>query len=115
MASLADEVALLRLRLGLRDLLIILGLFIPPVTLLWQVVLPLCKPALGVAGVLGFIMIWDQYLLPLITAKDPTDYTVTVALAPPGVRSTAAPLVTAPGDRPAPTALSVSCPRVPVT
>ena len=49
--------------------------------MLWQVILPLCKPALGVAGVLGFIMIWDQYLLPLIAAKDPTDYTVTVALA----------------------------------
>lgn len=49
--------------------------------LLWQVILPLCKPALGVAGVLGFIMIWDQYLLPLIAAKDPTDYTVTVALS----------------------------------
>ena len=49
--------------------------------LLWQIVLPLCKPALGVAGVLGFIMIWDQYLLPLIAAKDPTDYTVTVALS----------------------------------
>ncbi|BBC30275.1 Sugar ABC transporter permease [Streptomyces graminofaciens] len=49
--------------------------------MLWQVVLPLCRPALGVAGVLGFIMIWDQYLLPLIAAKDPTDYTVTVALS----------------------------------
>jgi len=49
--------------------------------MLWQIVLPLCRPALGVAGVLGFIMIWDQYLLPLIAAKDPTDYTVTVALA----------------------------------
>ncbi|MGI5452566.1 carbohydrate ABC transporter permease [Streptomyces sp. CA-249302] len=49
--------------------------------LLWQIILPLCRPALGVAGVLGFIMIWDQYLLPLIAAKDPTDYTVTVALA----------------------------------
>ncbi|MGN9758639.1 carbohydrate ABC transporter permease [Streptomyces sp. SD31] len=49
--------------------------------MLWQVILPLCKPALGVAGVLGFIMIWDQYLLPLIAAKDPTDYTVTVALS----------------------------------
>lgn len=49
--------------------------------MLWQIVLPLCKPALGVAGVLGFIMIWDQYLLPLIAAKDPTDYTVTVALS----------------------------------
>jgi multiple sugar transport system permease protein len=49
--------------------------------MLWQIVLPLCKPALGVAGVLGFIMIWDQYLLPLIASKDPTDYTVTVALS----------------------------------
>ncbi|MFF4629559.1 carbohydrate ABC transporter permease [Streptomyces griseorubiginosus] len=49
--------------------------------MLGQIVLPLCRPALGVAGVLGFIMIWDQYLLPLIAAKDPTDYTVTVALA----------------------------------
>ncbi|EDY60511.1 MULTISPECIES: carbohydrate ABC transporter permease [Streptomyces] len=49
--------------------------------MLWQIILPLCRPALGVAGVLGFIMIWDQYLLPLIAAKDPTDYTVTVALA----------------------------------
>ncbi|KJK37477.1 sugar ABC transporter permease [Streptomyces variegatus] len=49
--------------------------------MLWQIILPLCKPALGVAGVLGFIMIWDQYLLPLIAAKDPTDYTVTVALS----------------------------------
>ncbi|MGW0869610.1 carbohydrate ABC transporter permease [Streptomyces sp. NPDC002740] len=49
--------------------------------MLWQIVLPLCKPALGVAGVLGFVMIWDQYLLPLIAAKDPTDYTVTVALS----------------------------------
>lgn len=49
--------------------------------MLWQIVLPLCKTALGVAGVLGYIMIWDQYLLPLIAAKDPTDYTVTVALS----------------------------------
>jgi multiple sugar transport system permease protein len=49
--------------------------------MLWQIVLPLCKPALGVAGVLGFIMIWDQYLLPLIASNDPTDYTVTVALS----------------------------------
>jgi multiple sugar transport system permease protein len=49
--------------------------------LLWQIVLPLCRPALGVAGVLGFIMIWDQYLLPLIAAEDPSDYTVTVALS----------------------------------
>lgn len=46
-----------------------------------QVVLPLCRPALGVITVFGFIMIWDQYLLPLIVANDPSDYTLSVALS----------------------------------
>ncbi len=27
------------------------------------------------------MMIWDQYLLPLIAANDPSDYTLTVALS----------------------------------
>jgi multiple sugar transport system permease protein len=31
----------------------------------WSVVLPTVTPALGVIGVFGFTMIWDQYLLPL--------------------------------------------------
>jgi multiple sugar transport system permease protein len=45
-----------------------------------QIVLPLCRPALGVVAVFGFNMIWEQYLLPLIVAADPSDYTLTVAL-----------------------------------
>ncbi|CAL9585925.1 Diacetylchitobiose uptake system permease protein DasC [Actinosynnema sp. ALI-1.44] len=45
-----------------------------------QIILPLCKPALGVVAVFGFTMIWEQYLLPLIVATDPSDYTLTVAL-----------------------------------
>jgi multiple sugar transport system permease protein len=49
--------------------------------MLWQVVLPLSRAALGVATVFGFIMIWDQYLLPLIVANDQSDYTITVALS----------------------------------
>ncbi|PSK97797.1 carbohydrate ABC transporter membrane protein 2 (CUT1 family) [Murinocardiopsis flavida] len=49
--------------------------------MLLQIVLPLCRPALGVIGVFGFIMIWDQYLLPMIAANDPGDYTLTVALS----------------------------------
>jgi multiple sugar transport system permease protein len=49
--------------------------------LLWQIVLPLCRPALGVIGIFGFLMVWDQYLLPLIVANDPGDYTLTVALS----------------------------------
>jgi multiple sugar transport system permease protein len=45
-----------------------------------QIILPLVKPALGVVAVFGFNMIWEQYLLPLIVAADPSDYTLTVAL-----------------------------------
>jgi len=47
----------------------------------WHVILPLCKPALGTAAVFGFIMIWDQYLLPLLVTNRETLYTLPVALA----------------------------------
>jgi len=49
--------------------------------MLWSVILPLCKPVLGVVTIFGFMMIWDQYLLPLIAADSPSDYTLTVALS----------------------------------
>ncbi|MGP4111173.1 carbohydrate ABC transporter permease [Streptomyces sp. 4N509B] len=48
--------------------------------MLWQIILPLCRPALGVIGIFGYLMIWDQYLLPIIAANSPDDYTLTVAL-----------------------------------
>lgn len=47
----------------------------------WHVILPLCRPALGSAAVFGFIMIWDQYLLPLLVTNDEALYTLPVALA----------------------------------
>lgn len=47
----------------------------------WLVILPLCKPALGTAAVFGFIMIWDQYLLPLLVTNREGLYTLPVALA----------------------------------
>lgn len=46
----------------------------------WSVVLPLCKPALGVIGIFGFTMIWDQYLLPLLVATDARQFTLPLAL-----------------------------------
>lgn len=46
----------------------------------FYVILPLCRPALGVIGVFGFTMIWDQYLLPLIVATDNTHWTLPIAL-----------------------------------
>lgn len=51
-----------------------------PIRMLWTIVLPLCVPALGVITIFGFQMIWDQYLLPLIAADSPDDFTLTVAL-----------------------------------
>jgi multiple sugar transport system permease protein len=44
------------------------------------VILPLCRPALGVIGVFGFTMIWDQYLLPLIVAPQSDMWTLPIAL-----------------------------------
>lgn len=46
----------------------------------WQIVLPLCRPALGIIGIFGFTMIWDQYMLPLLVATDPAQYTLPLAL-----------------------------------
>ncbi|GAA1142084.1 multiple sugar transport system permease protein [Kitasatospora gansuensis] len=46
----------------------------------WSVVLPLCKPALGVIGIFGFTMIWDQYMLPLLVATDAKQFTLPLAL-----------------------------------
>jgi multiple sugar transport system permease protein len=46
----------------------------------WSVILPVCRPALGILGVFGFTMIWDQYLLPLIVAQQPEHFTLPIAL-----------------------------------
>ncbi|WP_129664961.1 carbohydrate ABC transporter permease [Phytoactinopolyspora endophytica] len=46
----------------------------------FSVVLPTCLPALGVIGVFGFTMIWDQYLLPLLVASDSSTFTLPLAL-----------------------------------
>ncbi|MFF8913080.1 carbohydrate ABC transporter permease [Streptomyces sp. NPDC015032] len=45
-----------------------------------QIILPMCRPALGVIGVFGFTMIWDQYLLPLLVSTDSSSYTLPLAL-----------------------------------
>jgi multiple sugar transport system permease protein len=46
----------------------------------WSVILPLCRPALGVIGIFGFTMIWDQYLLPLLVATHSSQFTLPLAL-----------------------------------
>lgn len=46
----------------------------------FRIILPLVKPALGTVFVFSFLMVWDQYLLPLIVAQDPDMRTLQVAL-----------------------------------
>jgi multiple sugar transport system permease protein len=46
----------------------------------WSVILPVCRPALGVLGIFGFTMIWDQYILPLLVAQDSHQFTLALAL-----------------------------------
>ncbi len=44
------------------------------------VIIPLTKPALGTATIFGFLMIWDQYLLPLLAVDDQNLYTIPIIL-----------------------------------
>jgi len=45
-----------------------------------RIILPLCKPALGTCAVFGFLMIWDQYLLPLLVIQTPSMNPLTVVV-----------------------------------
>jgi multiple sugar transport system permease protein len=46
----------------------------------FQLVLPLSLPALGTCAVFGFLMIWDQYLLPLLIVQSPKMTTLTLVV-----------------------------------
>jgi multiple sugar transport system permease protein len=45
-----------------------------------QLIVPLSLPALGTCAVFGFLMIWDQYLLPLLVAQSPDMSTLTLVV-----------------------------------
>lgn len=70
----------------------------------FQLILPLCKPALGTTAVFGFLMIWDQYLLPVLVARTENMYTLTMIVTglqtsegmPEGVRLAAAVILMVP-------------------
>lgn len=47
---------------------------------LWQIIMPLCKPALATLATLGFIANWNNFLGPLIFLKTESKYTVAVGL-----------------------------------
>ncbi len=48
--------------------------------ILWQILVPLCKPALATLATLGFIAHWNAFLGPLIFLNTESKYTVAVGL-----------------------------------
>lgn len=50
------------------------------IAVFFRIILPLCGPALGTCAVFGFLMIWDQYLLPLLVATTPDLYTLNLVV-----------------------------------
>jgi ABC-type glycerol-3-phosphate transport system permease component len=48
--------------------------------ILWQILLPLCKPALATVATLGFIANWNNFLGPLIFLNTEAKYTLAVGL-----------------------------------
>ena len=48
--------------------------------ILWQIMMPLCKPAIATMATLGFIGSWNNFLGPLIFLNTESKYTVAVGL-----------------------------------
>jgi multiple sugar transport system permease protein len=46
----------------------------------WQIILPLCRPALAVVALFTFMGTWNDFLGPLIYLTDPQDYTLALGL-----------------------------------
>ena len=46
----------------------------------WQILMPLCKPALATMATLGFITHWNDFLAPLIFLSSESNYVVAVGL-----------------------------------
>lgn len=47
----------------------------------WRVILPMSKPALATLAVIGFLEIWNDFLLPLVVMRSNEMRTITVGLA----------------------------------
>jgi ABC-type glycerol-3-phosphate transport system permease component len=50
-------------------------------TILYRIILPLCKPALTVIIVFTFLWVWNDFLQPLIYLNDFNSYPISVGLA----------------------------------
>lgn len=47
----------------------------------WEIILPLCKPAIAALAIFTFVRYWNDFLWPLIVTNRPQNYTLTVGVA----------------------------------
>lgn len=47
----------------------------------WEIILPLCKPAIAALAIFTFVRYWNDFLWPLIVLNRPQNYTITVGVA----------------------------------
>ncbi|MBI5877873.1 MAG: carbohydrate ABC transporter permease [Chloroflexi bacterium] len=47
----------------------------------WNVILPLCKPAIAALAIFTFVRNWNEFLWPVIALNRPQNYTLTVGVA----------------------------------
>lgn len=47
----------------------------------WRVMLPMAVPALTALGIFTFVLTWNDYLWPLVSATEPDMFTITTGLA----------------------------------
>ncbi|MGH2560589.1 MAG: carbohydrate ABC transporter permease [Thermomicrobiales bacterium] len=52
-----------------------------PIRVLWQIILPLSRPALIVVAIFTFIAVWNDFLGPLLYLSDDMKYTLAIGLA----------------------------------
>jgi multiple sugar transport system permease protein len=47
----------------------------------WRIMLPLVRPALATLGIFTFVLVWNDFLWPLVSATNQDMYTITIGLA----------------------------------
>jgi len=47
----------------------------------WQIILPLCRPALATLAILRFLFTWNDYFFPLVMMRKEEMYTLTLGIA----------------------------------
>ena len=52
-----------------------------PLRIFWSVIVPLSRPALGTLAVFKFLLVWNDYLWPLVMIREEKMYTLTIGIA----------------------------------